>query len=137
MALPVPVILFLKKYWLHIIIVVLIIMSYVFTFNLGASSNNKEWTKRYNKETAALNKRIEELELSSREAVKAHETEMSAARGVIGNILTEYAKAQSKDIAFTSSGSILRCPSTEQPIQVYLGQDFQKSWNKINRTIGE
>lgn len=138
------VLLFLRANWKYVvglalvIVVGLAINNYIDSvYNDGRKSGiddtTKTWKEKYDKDIAALNKRISDTEEQSRKNADAAKLELTTANDKISALQEELKKQRSKydSYVYDHSGKVV-C-KTDGPI--FLGPDFSAKWNEINSQI--
>lgn len=138
------VLLFLRANWKYVIGLVLVIVvgiainNYIDSvYNKGRQSGiddtTKSWKEKYDRDTAALNKRISDTEADSRHNADLAKLELETANGKIDSLREELKKQRSKydSYVYDHSGKVV-CKTDSY---IFLGPDFSAKWNEINSHI--
>lgn len=138
------VLLFLRANWKYVIGLVLVIVVGIAINNYidsvynkgrqaGIDDTTKSWKEKYDRDTAALNKRIADVEQLSKDNAEIAKLELETANGKISTLQEELRKQRSKydSYVYNQNGAIV-CKTDGS---IFLGADFSTKWNELNAQI--
>lgn len=118
---------FLRKYWVQISVILFCLGLVLASYNWGYSDADTKWIRSSNKATEALNAKIANLETTSQKEIDGYRSDVKLLQARLHEILTATPDITVHD----ANGAELKCDSKK--VTAYLGSDFTKTWNKINK----
>lgn len=97
----------------------------------GVAVTTKEWRDKYDKDIGVLNGKIAATEEDSRRNAERAKEELDKATSRIDELVKQIANQRSKYDRDLYDAKGKKVCTAEQPI--YLGPDFSRSWNELNK----
>jgi hypothetical protein len=99
----------------------------------GIEDTTKLWSAKYNKDVKALNGKIAEVELDSKNNAEIARIKLDTANFKIDNLLKEIDKQRNKYDQYVYDQKGRRICGSETSGPIYLGPDFSTEWNILNK----
>ena len=100
----------------------------------GKEQKQKEWTTFWNAQVAKQDDRVQKLNQSAANASNEARTKIENLNQAIADLQLQLATKPKQTVVYTKENKPVQCKDEQGgAVEVYLGVDFLKQWNEINK----